>query len=47
MVKELEHKLEARKVNNKSRDAVDVNVDIIEVLEEEIITEVPDTKPPL
>ena len=47
MVKELQQKLEARKVNNKSRDAVDVNVDIIEVLEEEIITEVPETKPPL
>ena len=47
MVKELQHKLEARKANNKSRDAVDVNVDIIEVLEEEIISEVPETKPPL
>ena len=47
MVKELQQKLEARKVNNKSRDAVDVNVDIIELLEEEIITEVPETKPPL
>ena len=47
VVKELQQKLEARKVNNKSRDAVDVNVDIIEVLEEEIITEVPETKPPL
>ena len=41
MVKELQQKLEARKVNNKSREAVEVNVDIIQVLEEEIITEVP------
>ena len=46
MVKELQQKLEARKVNNKSREAVEVNVDIIQVLEEEIITEVPKKKPP-
>ena len=47
IVKDLQQKLEARKVNNKSREAVEVNVDIIEVLEEEIITMVPTTKPPL
>ena len=34
-------------MNNKSRGAVDVNVGIIEVLEEEVITNVPTTKPPL
>ena len=48
-VKELLEILEARKMSNKSRNALDVNVDIMEVLWEEIIPQVinPATKPPL